>query len=108
MKRTIFIFMLCGYPFSMTAFASDVAKTIAVGDASLFDRKTREQVYCELVDARRRGVAPIGRTQYPLDERDIQRNRTLYQIQFGTRDYCADREQSPSETREEDRRSGNQ
>ncbi|WP_157639050.1 DUF4148 domain-containing protein [Burkholderia ubonensis] len=82
-QKAIFVSLLT----PLAAYASETAGMI---DGLPAATKTRKQVYCELVDAQRRGLLPTARSQYPLGEDAIKRNRQLYQTRYGNRDYCSE------------------
>jgi hypothetical protein len=59
-----------------------VAGPVAAHDEYTPVRKTREQVYQELIQAQRDGLLPTRDVDYPPSEETIRRNKELYAIAY--------------------------
>lgn len=57
-----------------------VSWTVAAEDISTAPAKTREQVRAEIEQARRDGILPYRRDDYPPSKATIERNKELYAI----------------------------
>ncbi len=73
MKATLWISLVAGLC---------VAAPVAAYDEYTPVKKTREQVYQELIQAQRDGLLPVRDVDYPPSEETIRRNKQLYAISY--------------------------